>query len=271
MNIFSKAVDHIKFSIPREVLRITFQEDMVNWRAAPESLDSQIMLKVIKPRVLVDANIVGGVQAVIPLNGLTPLYTDRYTVVYEIPMNLTNNRNIISILSVGYLPYGGMFNSMAGGGTVVPTSMSDFGSAGMRVGDSHSAIPHVASASADLVGYNTVMIRDPSRITGTYQLRCMVSNDANMNNINPRSYLNFAELCLHAVQAYIYNTLIVKLDQAYLQGGQEMGSVKAYVESLADANENYMTYLREVWQKVAVMSDKVTHQRYLKTMISPAI
>ena len=254
------------------MLRIAFKEDSNNWRQAPVSLDSQIQLKVLKPRVLVDTNIVGGTMAIISLEGLTPQYSDTYTIVYEIPMRLCNFREIMSVLSIGYLPYATSFNSMGmGSGTINPNSMNDVDSAGQRMGDAMSNIPPISNGSCELVGPNTVLVRDQLRITNAYQLRCMLANDPNMSNINPRSQLYFADLCILATKAYIYNKMIVMMDQAYLMGGQELGAIKTVVEGYADANENYMTFLREVWQRISVFSDQPTHQRMLRSMISPGI
>lgn len=230
------------------------------------------MTKIIKPRVLVDANLVGGQMAIIPLEGLPAKYMDTYSVVFEIPMDRTAGREIVSVLSIGYLPQVNSFNGMGNGiGTINPNSMSDLMSAAQRVADSHSNIPVISNATCDLVGFNTVLVRDQIRVTSAYQIRCMLANELNLNNINPRSYLAFSKLCILAVKAYIYTRLIIAMDQAYLSGGQELGAMRTYVESLADSNEMYETHLREVWQKTAFMNDVPSFDRFIKLQISPGI
>lgn len=230
------------------------------------------MTKVIKPRVLVDANLVGGQMAIIPLEGLPAKYMDTYSVVFEVPLDRTAGREIVSVLSIGYLPQVNSFNSMGNGiGTINPNSMSDLMSAAQRVADSHSNIPLISNATCDLVGYNTVLVRDQIRVTSAYQIRCILANELNLNNINPRSYLAFTELCVLAVKAYIYNRLLIAMDQAYLSGGQELGAMRTYVESLSDAAEMYRTHLREVWQKTAFMNDVPSYDRFIKLQISPGI
>lgn len=230
------------------------------------------MTKVIKPRVLVDANLVGGQMAIIPLEGLPAKYMDTYSVVFEVPLDRTAGREIVSVLSIGYLPQVNSFNSMGNGiGTINPNSMSDLMSAAQRVADSHSNIPLISNATCDLVGYNTVLVRDQIRVTSAYQIRCMLANEVNLSNINPRSYLAFTELCVLAVKAYIYNRLLIAMDQAYLSGGQELGAMRTYVEGLADAAEMYHTHLREVWQKTAFMNDVPSYDRFIKLQISPGL
>lgn len=285
MSAIQKALDEIKFRVPSEVLKVAFRDDLQNWRQAPVSLDTLIMDKVIRPRVLVDANLVGGAMVVISLDGLVAKYSDAqmdrpvvrymdsFTTVYEIPPDRVNHREIISVLSIGYMPLFSSFNGMntLSGGNFNAQSMTDTMSAGQRLMDSHSNIPVVSAATCDLIGFNTVLIRDQLRVASAYQLRCMIANENNLNNINPRSYLAFSTLCEHAIKAYIYNKMIISMDQAYLSGGQELGMMKSYIETLADSESNYRTYLREVWQKVSMMNDSPSYTRFLKVQVSPGL
>lgn len=272
MNVYTKAIDTIKYTVPKAILQLAFKDDLVNWRQAPVSIDHQILEKVIKPRVLVDLNLVGGQTVIINLDGTPAKYTDTHNIVYEISPALTSNREIISILSVSYLPYSSSFNSLGYGmGTINPTSMSDLMSATQRVADSHSNIPPVSNATADLVGYNTVLIRDQHRVTNAYQIRCVLANAENLSNINPRSYLHIAKLCELAVKSYIYNKMIIDMDYTHLVGGQELGKVKEIVESYSDHEQMYQDYLKQVVQKVMFMNDHFTHARFIKMQVNPTI
>jgi hypothetical protein len=259
-------------NIPKEVLTVAFREDTSNWRKAPVSMDSLIINKVIRERVMVDADLVGGSTVIIPLSGLSPTYTDVNGLVYEIPMELTNFRTIMSVLSVSYVPYTMSFAGSPSNRAVgFNNNISDLEIASQRVGDAMSGIPPISSASARLIGHNTILLNDTLRVTNAYQVRCILGNEENLNNISPRSYLYFADLCIHAAKAYIYNKLIVMMDQAYLSGGQELGAIKSIVEGYSDSYQNYDTYLREVWQRVAVFNDQPQHQRLIRTMISPGL
>ena len=272
MTAIAKALDEIKFSIPMEILIEAFKDDMPNFRSLPISLDQQIMNKVMRPRVLVDADLVGGQTIIVSLEGLTAKFMDTYTVVFEIPAERLNFRTLMNVLSVGYLPITSTYNSMNYGmGTVNPQAMTDVLSAGQRLMDSHSNVPPISNASADIIGYNTVLIRDQLRVTNTYQLRCQVGNEENLNNINPRSWRAFSKLAILATKSFIYNRLIIRIDQAYLTGGQELGAFKSYIENLSDAEENYQTYLKEVMQKVFFMNDSSNYNRYIALQMNPSI
>ena len=273
MDAVKKSLDEVKYRIPKKILDIVFTNSRTtNWRGAPVSLDENIMNKVIRPRVLVDADLVGGMMVIIPLDGLVPEYLDNFSLVYKIPDDRVNNRTIISALSIGYMPYSNGFNSMgASYGNIAPTSINDLASVNQRLADSMASVPPISNAVVDLIGHNTIAIRDQFRVSAAYQLRCIVGNEANLNNINPRSYVAFSKLVELAVKSYIWKEMVINIDMAYIFGGQELGAVKTYVESLADSEENYQTTLREIWAPTAFQNDAIGWDRHLKLMVCPGI
>ena len=272
MNPIAKALDNIKYTIPYDVLKATFTDPHTSWRNPNLSIDELISSKVIRPRVLMDCNLVGGTTTNISLDGINPEYIDDHTTVYVIPPERTGGKTILSVLSLGYLGYGNGYGNMMGSlAHVAPTSMNSVTQATQRISDSYSAMPPVANAQVELVGHNVIMVREQNRISSVYYVRCILTNNDNMSNISPRSILQFAKLCELAVKSYIYNTMIIKIDQAYLMGGQELGAFKNIVESYADAEELYNTHLREVWQATAFMNDSINYDRFLRMQVSPGI
>lgn len=272
MNAIQKALDEISFTIPQEILIEAFKDPIPNWRQAPISLQEQIRNKVIRPRVLVDLNIIGGKMIIVSLEGLAAKYSDVSTLVYEIPPERLGHRNLISVLSVAYMPLAASFNHLGTGiGTVIPNSMNEVGSVSQRVFASHASIPPISNATVEIIGQNTVLIRDKIRTTGVYQLRCHVENENNLGNVNPRSYHVIAMTCILAVKSYIYKTLSIRMGSAYLQGGQELGVFKDLVDSYADAEEMYQTYLKEVTRSVMFMNDNDTYQRFNRIQLSPGL
>lgn len=273
MNALTKSLSELRYRIPEQVLQLAFRDELVNYRRAPISLEEQILLKVIRPRVLMDIDIVGGQAVIIPLENIQPRYIDTYTMVYHIPKEATQYRSIMSVLSVGYMPYASAYNSMAGGiGVTSPCQMSDTLSAAQRVADSYGNIPVISNASAEIIGENTVLIRDQARITNSYQLRCVLGNEEHLNNLQPRLYLIFCKAVELAVKSYIYNTLLIKIDQAYLVGGQELGAVKEVVMSYSDAESMYGEYLVQQVQKAFFFNNNLLgHQRFIRLQISPSL
>lgn len=272
MDLITKAIDEAKFTIPREVLKLAYIGKQ-DWRAAPISLDEQIRYKTIVSRVLVDASIVGGQTVEIPLAGLSPVYNDENNYVFEIPSDRTNGRTIISALSVSYVSY---MNSVGGLATAgIANNMNgyanDMTSAARKAMDSRSSIPNVATSECIVVGHNTVMVRNMVRTSSVQSLRCVLANDERLANFSVRSSLDFSRLCGWAIKSYIYNELIIRLDRGFLEGGKELGSIKSYVDGLADAEENYQTFLEEKWGGISMMNDRLAYADLIKMQIDPGI
>ncbi len=273
MGILQKAVAELKYRIPHDILNAAFRDySEEGWRGAPVSLEELILSKVIRPRVIFDTNIVGGETIMVPLDGLMPKYADMYTRVVEIPLDRINGRNIMSVLSAHYLPHGYSFNNMnspmaiAGYGSV-----NDVTSTANKVSNSFANIPPLSSAMVQLTGPNVVLIRDRTYITNVYSVRCVVDNEENLENINPRSWHVFAKLCELATKSYIYNTLVIKMDTTYLQGGQSLSVFKDIVDEYRECESLYPVELQEKWQKVNFMNDTESFTRHIRLSINPAL
>lgn len=270
MNILIKILDEIKFTIPDVVLRAAFKSDInYNIRTAPFSLDYEIRNKVLVPRFFKDCDIVGGQEAIIDLSGLQVEYLDYFSMVYVIPPERLNYKSIMSILSVGFMPYGNALTAYSntsyaiapGGGS------NDVSNAASLVMDSHGSIPDISTARADLIGDNVVMIRNNQRINSAYQLRCILTNEADLQNFNPRYAIRIADGAILCVKSYIYNKLRVDIDRGFLTGGQELGYVKEYVESLSDAETMYREFSKTVMMQISLMNNSVEHQRFIKLQL----
>lgn len=263
MLALTKSLDEIKFRIPKPILEAVFIQRELRWRQTPVSIDEQIMAMVIRPRVLVDCNLVGGTEAFIPLESIRAERTNDYTSIYRIPKSLTQGRSINSVLNITYSD---------------PTKVSSFGVAAslhntamMQVGaavmDAHGNIPVTSSAKVQLIGENVVMIRDTVILPSNIFLRCILANDENLSHLQMRSYRAFADLVVFAVKAYIYNSYIIEMDMGELHGGQMLGRFKEVIDGYAEAEELYQTFLTEKWQKIALMNDNESYTRLLRMAI----
>lgn len=267
MNTIMKAVDSVKYRIPIQILNEVFIKKQTNWKNfTPVSLDERIINLVIKNRVLPDCNLVGGTELTISLDGYNVERYDAYTAVYVVPKSATQGRSIMSVLSVGYASTSmqGLIGGMGGirQGSVTPTTM-----AGMAMMDSNSPIPLASSARVQLIAENTIMVKDVNPLLSNAYIRCVISDDENMSHIQKRSVPYFEKLVELAVKSYIYNTLAITMDSAFLQGGMDLGKFKEIVESYSDAEEMYQDYLKDTWSGVATMNDRESFTRILKLQI----
>lgn len=267
MNIFQKTISDIKRKIPRQLLEAAFLPK--GYYFVPVTIESGIINEVIRGRVLFDCDIVGGQMIQVPLQVLTPDYRDNFVAVYSIPKELTAGRSIMSALSVGYVP--GMYQSLMSSSGSLTSSPNSLALSASRVMASHDTIPTISSATVNLVGENMIQIRDTNSVSPYYYLRCMVANDPDLSNIQPRSYLAFSKLVTEAVKSHIYTKLVIDVDRAYLDGGRELNTFKEILDRYEESENEYYRILTEEWAKVALMNDTPTWERYIKMQINPGI
>ncbi len=266
LNPIDRAIFEIKFAIPKEILSEVFKPLTFSWTPASVSLDEQILNKIIRPKVFVDANIVGGSEVIIPTHNLVRESSDEYTTVFHIPKNLTQGRSLLAVLSISYMDAASLssYNRTA---IYDPCSITANGQAAEALFNASNTIIMPSTARVELIAENTVMVRDTARVQATGFLRCLVAYDASMSQIHIGSILDFTELAVLGAKAFIYNDYRVKLDEGKVTGGFELGSFREIVDSYSDAREQYNEYLRNIWRKVAHMNDRESYERLIRMQI----
>lgn len=262
MNPITKALSDIKFKIPKPILEEAFIRrkgyDKIGLRT-PVSLDYRIREEVIDARVMPDVNLVGGQETTIPLRTIVPEYLADYKTVFRIPLTLTQNRKISKVLSLVFGDGGVPTNA-----NMYTLGSSSYEDAASGLLASHLPIPNVSNHNIQLIGENTVLVH--SNITPSPQmyLRCVLEADSEFSHLRTASIPIFSKLVEYAVKSYIYNTLIISIDEAYLTGGQALGKFQAIVEEYADAEELYQEYFKTIWRKTALFSDEESLKRHIR-------
>ncbi len=264
MNPMVKALDEIKFEIPPQILQAFFNKPDFYLCSSPISMDTRIREQVIDARVLVDMDIMGGTEMYIPLsNPVKAEHIDQFTTMYQIPDELTQGRPIRHIYSVhfGILGYGqGAVGNIGGG-------VGAMGNAVRNVLDSAVRTPPAATSYINIINHNTFIVKYTYLPYSAAYIRCRLGNDDSLNFIRSQSIPKFAELCVLATKAYIYNTQRIGIGQAYLSGGQELGEFKDAVMSWSEANTEYKEALK-VWKNIAQnFNDPESRRRMLRTMV----
>lgn len=263
MGPLGKCVDEVKFRIPRAILEAVFIKRSERWRQAPASLDEHILNEVVRPRVLVDCNLVGGTEVFIPMEGLPIERQNDYTSVYRIPKDRTQGRSIMSVLNITFSDP----TKVSSYGVAAGANQSIMLQAGQAVMDAMGSMPVTSTAYVQLIGENVVMVRDTVLLPANIYLRCLLENDSNMSHIQLKSYRDFSKLVELAVKAYIYNEYVITMDMGELYAGQQLGRFKEIIDNYADAEELYQTFLTERWEKVSLMNDREQHTRFLRLMM----
>jgi hypothetical protein len=262
MNAIINAITDIKFRIPSEILNITFRENMDNINPIIP-IDDRILNLVIRPRVLKDLNLVGGIELRIdvsqcPIRQVNSPFNE---FIVEVGKNLTNGKSIISVLSLIAR------STSSGSGGIGYGAPSQVDSAMTKMYNNLANVNVVQTSRLELIGENTVLIQDPALMLSYSVLRCVIENNSNLENINPRNYPAISNFVLLAVKSYIYNKMVIKLDQGYVYSGHELGIVSEIINGYADAEDMYQELLTGKMRKISFMNNNDSKGRFIKAMI----
>jgi hypothetical protein len=273
MNAIQKAIDELHFTIPKQILQLAFvsRHDAI-WKVSSTgaaSIDAQILNQVIRPRVLVDCDLVGGTQAMIPLNSFPLQSHDGVSSIIHIPKTASSGRSITSVLHVAFLsaPYQGqsaLSNSVMASTGFTNQAVTATTTTAAAIVASYDTIPIISTARVELISENTILVRDIMALQSNAVLRCVIANEANMENIQIRSYRTFAKLCGFAVKSYIYNLLDILLGETALLNGMQLDAIKNQLEKYSDAEANYQDFLTNEWEAAAFFNDTTSTDRFLR-------
>lgn len=258
-----KAVAEIKWIIPEEILDLVFLKKAYFYRDRPTNLDREIIRKVIGPRVLVDCNLIGGTDYIVPLLDVYREQTEEWMAIYRIPKEFTDNRSIMSILGIMYInPY--MVSAPAGQNVC---GWSHIMATTQAVLEAMSPVPNFSSSEVTLEGENVILIRDARVLPQYSYARCILSYDEYMSNINPRSYIAFAKMCELAVKSYIWKNRVIPMDRGELTAGVDLGSIKGVIDEYRDSEQMYQDYRKDVMRKVLMMNDDTQKRRLITRLV----
>ncbi len=256
MNPYQKALTEIQFQIPNAILRAAFVDDMFERSPLAVNLETMIRSKVIVARVLVDMNLSGGMMHHVPLDRINPEFVDDRMAVFNIPKDLTQGRAISRVMA---LAYGSMRSQLN-----YPTNTYGYNeqsSMAQGIVASHTAIPVTETTNLRLLAENVVAVLDLSAVNSRADLRCYLDHDPELSTLRATTVGPFAEMCVLAVKAYIYNTLVINMGKDMMIGGRELGRFREIVDSYADANELYNTFLTQRWRRISIFNDPLARQR----------
>lgn len=262
-NPITYAISQIKRVIPRQILEETFIASGRHRYRESRSLDSFIRENVIDNWVAVDIELLGSTFAQIPVlpSWISNQGNGEYLI--RVPMAATQGRAITRVTSV---------EIGNGGGVNGVSQYSSFNSnaalnGAQKVLDAAMATPITGTPHVELLDNNVIYVTDILFSGFNLYVNCYLSADENFNNLTKPAWLHFAQLCVLACKAYIWTELHIKVDQAYLAGGQELGTFKDVIDDYSDANEMYQEYFNERWKKVAIMADPKSKERFLRRLI----
>ncbi len=261
-NPISYAISRIKFAIPRQILEKTFIPAGRHRYKESRSIDSFIREKVIDERVAMDIELLGSTFIQIPIRSTWISNQGNGEYLLRVPMSATQGRVITRVTSVEL----GNGNT-AGLSTYTSYNSSATQNSARKVLDAALPTPVTGTPHIELLDNNVVYVTDIIFSGFNLYLNCYLGADENFNNLPKPAWVHFAKLCELACKAYIWTEMSITIDQAVLDGGQELGSFKDTVDNYLDCHEQYEEYFREKWRKVAIMADPKSKERHLRSLV----
>lgn len=265
MNAVVYSLNYIMSSaIPLDILELAFPK---KYPLDVTKLDERIVTSFLRPVVMMDMSLIGGVQTLIRIDQCSIKAMESIDMlgngsfIIKVPKTLTAGRSIVAVYSL-------LFGNSVYGNTNVytPPCVSPIVADATRLLNTQMPSNVVQTARLELVGENHVLIEGyPPYITNGL-LSCSIANNAMLENIQPPYYMAVAEIFTAGLKMYIYNTLRTKLDKGFIYAGHELSVIKEIVDSYSDAGEIYQE-LRKKWAKIAVLNDS----RKMTTLTSELI
>jgi len=261
-NACESALRTIYHSIPGELLNLAFRPEDYQ-----VTLDKRIIDVVIAGRVLSDTNTYAGKVKRIRLDQSwlenvndSTMDTFGSSGVYRIPPSAREGREITQVVDLTYPE--GLSNSGMGFPTFFDdnygNSLANLASAAIQ-SRTHSRA--YLSPTPVLQSGNLIRVNPPGAYISDWVLHCRLGYDSEFTNISASSVMPLTDLIVCATKAYIYTTMIVKIDYVYLDSGSEVGVIKSLVESYVDENEKYRDLLKRF--RGSVLFDPDTYKNLL--------
>ena len=269
-NALEVCFKRIHNTIPDKVLQEAFQPHLYF-----TTLDDRIHEEVIMSRVFSDINLSAGRVTRIPLLSsyaentklprLTSLLTTGAYTIYRIPPEVRENKRIVACVALDYPPYmydNNIYQSLPGNCCKVGTSAKDLACAVLNSITGNGAIwrPTPICINGDLIE-----IDPPQSAHIDWIVTVRLEYDDQFTNMNNDAIFPLANLVECATKAYVYNKLIFKIEEAFLEGGLELGKMRELVESYADQNEKYEELLKEL--RGSTLLDRKRLMRVISMML----
>jgi hypothetical protein len=252
MNLITYAINDLAFHFSKEILNIGFKEFQPLTENKLVTIEEIITNNIIRRKVLVDSNVVGGEVIDIFLDkcNVQHIYEQNESII-TVPKELTANRSIIEPLSLVLNSY------IAGNGMLVGSTSNVLGSMTKLV-SAHTGPDVIQTSKMQMIGENKILVQSSTALYTNGILRVNIENSQNLDNMNQKHAIVFSKLVRHAIKMYMYNNTRVQLNQGYIYGGHELSIVSDIVSEFSSAEQDYYETLTKEWAKCSMLnSDKV--------------
>lgn len=243
----SMVLQHIHSNVPKLLLSLAY-----NPSKEPVSIDKLIQKTTLMGRVYQQCNLVAGKRKEIVLTSSMVVQTEMMSeqegylrmgkyAVYEIPPEYRDNRPIVSVIGLGY-PNQAISYPWD---QLRPSSGATVGKLAKAVLTSHTMSGALITPDVELISGDRVKIDPPQYSDFGWVLSCNIAYDDNFNSLNAQAVIALQELCLCAVKSYIYNELVLEIDQGKIIHGGEVGAIKDLIYEYKSEEEKFKELLGE--------------------------
>jgi len=259
--VFTHAVRNAFYSIPIEVLNMAFPPA---YDGDVSNIQTRMINNVIKARVLLDCDLIGGVTRDILITSDYIVETGDNWVKVVVPKNLTEGKSIVSVYTAIDAP--GFINTPP---APLLTNVSELKISARKLLDSVSNSGVLVTANIEIIGENSLKIIGINTFNRNMVLRVLLENDVHMTNIAPASARAFSTLVTYAIEAEVYNKCIIRTDIGSLYHGGQLSSVQNFITKFETSNEKYLTELNTNWKAVAFMNDNTAMDGFISSLYIP--
>lgn len=261
MNPITYALGNLKFHISKEILNIAFKEYQTLISSNVTSIHEIITNEIIRKKVLVDCNIVSCEEVDIFLDkcDVRHIYEQNETVI-KVPKELTGNRSIIDPLSLVLNTY------IAGNGMLTGGTSNQLGNL-QKLTAAHTGPDVIQTSKMQMIGENTILVQSSTALFSNGILRVSIENSSNLDNIGSRFNLVFSKLVTQCIKMFIYNDMLVKLNEGYLYGGHELSVVNEIINGWSDYESMYYETLTKEWSKCQFLNSEKAMTSYIGMML----
>lgn len=263
------ALTRIRMRIPKELLEIVFKH-RDPWEKTC-SFDEMILNHVIRAYVLKEANIFGGKQKQIVLR---PEYKEKLQFnvddgylhtgpfsLFRIPPEARDGQPLVEVHGLAYRGnYSDYIPQTAGWPGGVNLQVLGHG-----VIDSHTFASSPVKPNVELLSGDLVKLWPPQHSFVIWVMSCRVAYDQDFTNLHTSAIDTFAEVCVEATKMFIHTKLNIRLDEAQIQAGQEIGEIRRLIDSYSEAQQRFRELLDQL--AGAMLLDPVRLQSILPYLL----
>ena len=257
-NPINYCIQKIKNEIPNEILQIAATEDLGFYNNSI-TLDEKLLTRVIKAYLLLDINLLTTTTRQITLDKcIVTSYLNnskQYEYLIEIPDDAVDGKEVTSVSYIMYnmlLPQMGMMT-----GNAMESAMGTLMQA-------HSSLNVLTANRIDVVGRNMILV-NTGNINWSFMnitMELNISPNPNLSHVKGTAIIELGKLAVLCAKQWIYNSLIIQIDQGYIRGGHSIDAIKNKIESYESAVETYYERL-ENWPKIGFMLDTRQYQKFI--------